>query len=162
MSSTETAGTVCEVWHLDEDGHPTRFLGYGSLVSAQVLVLHPPAGRSRHPRTGRARVRVRRAGALEVLDGSLEPAHVAGLRSLRAVSLDGPSRGEVADLPWPRRGHPDTVGAFRSALATLAGGDPAEEPSEPPATPDAPGPPVPDNTQIRPPWCWMFPSCPGC
>ena len=83
MRSTQTAGTVCEVWHLDEDGHPGRFLGYGSLVSAQVLVVHPSAGRSRHPRTGRARVRVRRPGAVEVLDGSLAP----GLSAAIALSF---------------------------------------------------------------------------
>jgi hypothetical protein len=162
-SSEHSSSPTCEIWHLGQAGLPGAFLGYGTLVSDQVVLLHPSIQpHVRRSRSGRARVRISGGPSIEVLDGDLVAGNIGRLRALRAVNLDGPSRAQRHDLPWPERGKPSTMDAFASALAQEADGDPAGPPPDPPAEAGAPGPARPDNTQLRPPWCWLFPNCAGC
>lgn len=150
------------LWRIDDPEHPV-FFGYGTAIEAQLILVHPSQARGWTPRTARIRARLTTATTDEVLDGTLQAGVVRGLVTQRVVVPDGPfSLAEAPALDWPRRGHVASRDLFHAQVAAWAAEDPTGDPGPAPAEADAPRDPLPFFPQLVPPWCWLFPRCPGC
>jgi hypothetical protein len=156
------------IW-LRTGNKPDRFLAYGSVVGPRLVLVHPPRSTERdagHEHTAERRMpasgSVRTAVGTTVLDGTLVDGAVDGVRHLRAVILDGPLDVPAVSLPWPKPHDRQGLAVFVEALAALADQDPSSPPPAAPERADAPDPLPPDSPMLAPPWCYIFPRCPGC
>lgn len=173
---------LVEVWHTHPSGTTAGFAGYGTLVEARIVALHQPlaapAGeRTRTARTGPAageqlRVRCRiRHPRVTIATGVLIPASPDYPDVPPAVFLDLADAAPAAappfaqsDFPWPPvRGGGNTTGEILAYLSDRTDADPAGRPATGPGRGRNEGefdPPPPSG--IRPPWCLIWPACPGC
>lgn len=150
------------LWRIDDPDHP-RFLGHGTAVEPQLVLLHPSEQRGWTPRSARVRVRVTTTDTEDVLDGSMSGGYVRGLVSLRVITLDGPiTANDFPALDWPRRRDPGSRTRFLETLTAWSATDPTTDPGPAPAEADRPREPYQETPQLVPPWCWLFPKCPGC
>jgi len=148
------------LWRIDRADRP--FFGYGTVVDPQLVLLHP-SDRGWTPRSGRLRARIVSPDGTDVIDGTLLAGDVRGLVTTRMVRLDGPIVPTVIDsIHWPRHGDTDSRTEFLATLADLAAADPTGDPGPAPEEADPPRDPFNDFPGLVPPWCWLFPGCPGC
>lgn len=171
-----------QVWYTNPSGTTAGFAGYGSLVDPRIVVLHQSpaaftAGRAaqvsslRRESADQPRVRCRlHNGRVVIAAGVLLTPSSQYPDATPAVFLDLAHPTSAAHLdrtqppfPWPSlRGtnRNDDVAAY---LRDRSQGDPTEPPPTRPrrgrheGETDPPGSPG-----IKPPWCWIWPACPGC
>ena len=147
--------TLVVLYAINLDNSTGNFIGYGSLVMTDhpFAILHARAaerllaGRPKRQLTLRLQV-LDDTGAVDVADA--------------VVLVNASSGGPLAADPYG----PETATApqwkfnadtWESELAE----DERRDPSTPPLP--APGPPVgPHRPALHGPWCFIWPSCPGC
>lgn len=148
MTHSPTA-TLVVAYAINLDNSTGTFVGYASLVDSEFVVLHEKAtprllaGRPTRQLTLRLQI-VDDTGNVEVVDGTV---HFGDTDCPPAVALQ---TSPTAAPAW--QFEPDT---WRQRLVE----DERHDPDDPPLPP--PGPPfTPHGT--RPPWCKIWPNCPGC
>lgn len=147
--------TLVAVYEVDEDGSTGRFLGSGSLVRPELVLVHPELAHDLAGSSGRrlrAGVASPTPGAafVEVID--VRTAHVAvdpEPEPLVALEL---SRAAAAPVEPMHSAGAAGVAAARQHLAGLPKGDP------PPPLAGAESP----DTVNDDPICMLFPHSPGC
>ena len=170
-----------EVWFATPRGATAGFAGFGTLIESRIVALHTPTPGGgiapadaktlrrvpdRHPRV-RCRVHLDR---VTIVGGQLIASSPDYPDAASAVYLDRdvqvgapPAALALPAFPWPGiRG-----GNTNHEVAEYLRDRRAEDPEAPPATPPNPGrgegtvePSPPPG--IRPPWCMIWPACPGC
>ena len=170
-----------EVWYTTKvSGTTAGFAGYGSLVDPHIVALHQTplaladgrghaASLRREAAVELPRVRCRlRNGRVVIAAGVLLAPSPQYPDAAPAVFLDLAHRRSAAHIdrtqpsfPWLRgTNRNDDVGAF---LRDRAQGDPEGPPPTRPRRGRHEGETErPDSPGIKPPWCWIWPACPGC
>lgn len=150
------------VWARTDRGRTGRFLGWGSVLRPDVVVLHPGASAQvvvGSIPTTRVRVRLSDLTGVDVIDGTVVSARSALARGLVAVNLDFATRCAVTLHPLPIRPTAQDVEALLTAVVRAAEADPARPPTRPTATGHWPPGTHPGLT---PPWCAIWPGAWGC
>lgn len=145
---------------IDYDGATGDFVGYGSLVKDDLVLLHPRAARllrAAHEKR-QTKLRLQFPGALRgngVIDGTL----LVGKGSNAAfysIFLDSVPDAKPHDLDLNKKTQAQIVQLLTDFLAEQESNDPSEPPTTRPEQPSVGQP------NRYPPWCIIFPHCPGC
>ena len=147
--------TLVVVYAINFDNSTGNFIGYGSLVmtTGPLAILHARAasrllaGRPKRQLTLRLQV-IDDTGGVDVADAVV----LVNANSDGPLAADPYGPGMATAPQWKFKA--DT---WERKLAE----DELRDPSTPPLP--APGPPGgPHRTQLHGPWCFIWPSCPGC
>ena len=158
----EIDGPGVSVWTLTRQGRTGRFVGWGSTLRNDVVVLHP-AATAALPTTKadqtRLRVRLADATGIDVIDGAVVRPRPNVAAGLVALNLDFATRCAVTLPPLPVRPTPEDIDRLVGQVQQAAQADP---PNPPPA-PAAPGHTPPRILPgLTPPWCAIWPHAWGC
>ncbi len=150
------------VWALTREGRTGRFVGWGSTLRSDVVVLHPAAGSALPTSKAdgrRLRVRLSDGTGVDVIDGAVVRPRPRTAAGLVAVNLDFATRCAVTLPPLPPRPTPEDIDRLVAQVDEAARND---SPAAPP-TPVAPGHTTPRNLPgLAPPWCTVWPHAWGC
>ena len=167
-------GSDVAVFLVNRPRRPTPFLAWASLVGPRVALLHLPKGfkGARDGTTCRCEI-YENGVAVEAIDATIR--RTAAIRSAPAfVFLESRSDATLSNVSDPRIWSSDLT-KVRAAMWDFVEGeaasDPAEEPSPAPiksvdktSAAAGPGTPAfpPVSFAVKPWWCKLFRSAPGC
>lgn len=171
MSKIETSAV--EVWRIERDDMTGSFVGFATLATSRIAVLHPVAARlamrllpaAESEVQLRLRCSVDNGSHVRVVDGTVVASGPSIVGRPLAIDLDFSTGILVRDdsFPWPSRPpQPEEADAIKDYLDHQSANDPVAPVGEPPGPADLGIPEEPTQPGIRPPWCSVWPGCWGC